>query len=357
MAVSCLFILACIAAVYIYGMRNTLTQELKKSLQEVAAATTSSVEDRIHERMTTLKNLAIMLKDEPSTDQKVLLKELEGISEQNQFLRLGITDTQGNCITSDGFSFNVKERSYFKKAMQGESAFSDTIIDKVGGIKLNVFAVPIYHGNKVTNVLFGSCETQKLANDLLLPIYDGEGFSTIGDDTGAIILQSSNMKVDRNLKNLRELKFIDPFAIADLTAKGKGIVRFKAKKNNEIRYMAFEQMKYNNWFVYSVVPVSVITARINEVIRIASMTWLLFAIVMSGIIFYMYFSKSRYDDKIDKVVFYDELTQHYNYNRFRLEIQKLMDAHRQTNYALIEFDIRDFKMVNELYGYQGGDMV
>ena len=68
-------------------------------------------------------------------------------------------------------------------------------------------------------------------------------------------------------------------------------------------------------------------------------------------------SRVRNEKKIDKVVFYDDLTSHYNYNKFRMDVQMLLDKGQADSYALIEFDVSDFKLLNELYGYQGGDQL
>ena len=102
---------------------------------------------------------------------------------------------------------------------------------------------------------------------------------------------------------------------------------------------------------------SVVTSQINNVIVIAAATWFLVALVLSGIICYLYMSRVRNEKKIDKVVFYDDLTSHYNYNKFRMDVQMLLDKGQADSYALIEFDVSDFKLLNELYGYQGGDQL
>ena len=195
-----------------------------------------------------------------------------------------------------------------------------------------------------------------MADKLLMEIYDGKGFSSIWDEEGNIVLNSNSETASRAVHNLKQLSFYDDFGTEKLKKQESGIVKFKSM-NNEDRYLAYEPLGYNNWYVFSVVPVSVVTSQINNVIVIAAATWFLVALVLSGIICYLYMSRVRNEKKIDKVVFYDDLTSHYNYNKFRMDVQMLLDKGQADSYALIEFDVSDFKLLNELYGYQGGDQL
>lgn len=192
-----------------------------------------------------------------------------------------------------------------------------------------------------------------MADKLLMEIYDGKGFSSIWDEEGNIVLNSNSETASRAVHNLKQLSFYDDFGTEKLKKQESGIVKFKSM-NNEDRYLAYEPLGYNNWYVFSVVPVSVVTSQINNVIVIAAATWFLVALVLSGIICYLYMSRVRNEKKIDKVVFYDDLTSHYNYNKFRMDVQMLLDKGQADSYALIEFDVSDFKLLNELYGYQAG---
>ena len=150
---------------------------------------------------------------------------------------------------------------------------------------------------------------------------------------------------DKSIQDLKKLK-----------KQESGIVKFKSM-NGEDRYLAYEPLGYNNWYVFSVVPGKCGDQPDHNVILIAAATWFLVALVLSGIICYLYMSRVRNEKKIDKVVFYDELTSHYNYNKFRMDVQMLLDRGQADSYALIEFDVSDFKLLNELYGYQGGDQL
>lgn len=357
LAVLSLLFLACIAGFYIDRIRESLITDLKNNVQEIASSTTTAIEIRIHDHMSTLQNISYMLENEHTTDTKKLLQALMGASENSEFMRYGITDEKGNCLTTDGMEFYVGDRDYFKQALKGKSSFSDTLHDKIAGYDLNVFAVPVIsQDGSIKNVLFAASRTKDLADKLLMELYDGKGFSAIGDDEGNIVLNSNSANASQAVHNLKQLSFYDGFRMENLKQQKSGLAKFQSI-NDEDRYLAYEPLGYNNWYVFSVVPVSVVTSQINNVILIAAATWSLVALVLSAIIFYLYMSRMRNEKKIDKVVFYDDLTSHYNYNKFRMDVQQLLDKGQGDTYALIEFDVSDFKLLNELYGYQGGDQL
>ncbi len=65
--------------------------------------------------------------------------------------------------------------------------------------------------------------------------------------------------------------------------------------------------------------------------------------------------KNRSD--LEKLAFYDNITEKSNYNCFLSEARKILDNGKQKSYAVITFDIDKFKYVNDVYGYDTGDRV
>lgn len=163
-------------------------------------------------------------------------------SANSEFMRYGITDEKGNCLTTDGMQFYVGDREYFKEALKGKSSFSNTLHDKIGGDDLNVFATPVRaEDGSIRNVLFAASRTKDVADKLLMEIYDGKGFSSIWDEEGNIVLNSNSETASRAVHNLKQLSFYDDFGTEKLKKQESGIVKFKSM-NNEDRYLAYEPL-------------------------------------------------------------------------------------------------------------------
>lgn len=352
--VSLLF-LAGVAGYYVYHIRNRLIDHLKDSVLETASTTTSSVRLKINGYMSTLENISYVVGEENSDDLEVLVDKLGPFIDNSLFLNYGIADTDGSCLTTKGDWLDISHREYFQQALNGETSFSNTLLDSNGNY-INVFAVPVYNDKEVSQVLCAIIKAEKLADFIFMDVYNGKGFVTLGDTDGNIVIKSNSEHADSSITNLNQLTFMDDFQIENLQNEKAGIAKFVGLHDEE-RYIAYEPLGLNNWYVFTIVPVSVINSKINDVIFIALITWLIVAFILSFIIGYLYISKKRTERKINQLIFYDDLTQHYNFNKFRIYVQTMLDKNHSDTYALLEFDVSDFKLLNEIYGYQGGDQL
>lgn len=351
-----MFVLACIAGFYINQIRNTLLIDMKNNLKQIASSTTVSIHSRIEDRISTLENIAYMLENEDTSDKVMLMEALQTASENSDFMRLGIADLEGNCITSDHQSFYIGDREYFQNALQGKSTFSNTLSDKVAGFDLNVIAVPVIENGTISNVLFGASKTRELGEDLLVEIYDGKGFTAIGDNEGNIVLKSPSKAANKNLHHLSQLQFNDDFTVDQLKQLKSGLAQFDSLKGEE-RYLAYMPLGINNWYVFSVVPVTVVTSRIQSIILIAALTWIVVALILSVILAYIFTMRQKNRKKLNEVIFFDEVTNHYNFNQFRILAEQIFSSKNADAYTMVEFDISNFKLVNELYGYAIGNQL
>lgn len=79
-----------------------------------------------------------------------------------------------------------------------------------------------------------------------------------------------------------------------------------------------------------------------------------YLLVTISVFFLWYRYKQR---QIDKAMYTDELTGIYNFNAFEMDVVKKNEVFKNFDYALICFDIDDFKYLNQTYGYQFGDQL
>lgn len=120
------------AIFYVSQLRTTLLSELRTNLMQTAEANARIIEEDIHNEIKTIDSIASMLSNNPSTDAKVLIKDVKDAKENSDFLRFGISGLDGNCYTTDGQKFNIADREYFQSAIQGVSMFSNTFTDVIG---------------------------------------------------------------------------------------------------------------------------------------------------------------------------------------------------------------------------------
>ena len=233
--VSLLF-LAGVAGYYVYHIRNRLIDHLKDSVLETASTTTSSVRLKINGYMSTLENISYVVGEENSDDLEVLVDKLGPFIDNSLFLNYGIADTDGSCLTTKGDWLDISHREYFQQALNGETSFSNTLLDSNGNY-INVFAVPVYNDKEVSQVLCAIIKAEKLADFIFMDVYNGKGFVTLGDTDGNIVIKSNSEHADSSITNLNQLTFMDDFQIENLQNEKEGIAKFVGLHDEE-RYIA-----------------------------------------------------------------------------------------------------------------------
>ncbi len=61
--------------------------------------------------------------------------------------------------------------------------------------------------------------------------------------------------------------------------------------------------------------------------------------------------------RLYKVAFIDPVTRHNNAAKFVMETNKKLRKHKKLSYALVLLDIDNFKLINDIYGYENGNSV
>lgn len=87
--------------------------------------------------------------------------------------------------------------------------------------------------------------------------------------------------------------------------------------------------------------------------RLSFSIFILFLYLILSISAFYFFNRHK-EQQIKHLYYTDELTKAMNRNAFEIQA-KTMLTHTDKSYAIVSFDIRNFKYLNDTYGYQFGD--
>ena len=201
----------------------------------------------------------IELKKNEISDAKVQ-KVISRLSDTN-FDRLFIANKKGIAYSIDGLTIDVSQLDFFKKSLQGKNAI-EIKRDILSKDNKFIFSVPIFSKDTVVGAVFGSSSQKNFEEILVSQAYSNKAYSFVCDESGTIIIKSNHKSAIEQKYNIFDTIRISRSAAVVATVKnhfddGKyGEISYTL--NNKKRYATYTPLGVNNWFMFNVVPESVI---------------------------------------------------------------------------------------------------
>lgn len=346
---------------FVSSAQKGLYEEKVTLLEEASSKNALLIETKVNDLLSKMESIALYIEKDSETFN--LFKALEVLDEEagrNEFKRMGIILPSGLAHTTDGFEYDFSDREYFKIAFEGTSNVSDRLVDKIGGDPIQVFATPIYQKGEVIAVLFGTKNTQAMADLLSSESFEGEGYSYIIKSNGDPVVFTENKNSVGYFENLFE-----EVARTDINKEDMEIFQQSIKegkdgtvqlwRNGVKRQTSYTKIDINDWYMVSAVPTDVISRASDQLIT--RLIWISILIVTT-IITLAIAAISNYkqnNSKLLNIAYVDSITGYANWNKFRQECRQILDKSTHKNHAIVVFDIDKFKVINDVFGYSKGN--
>lgn len=339
---------------------NNLKSYITQTLDEISAHNATSINDKINSDLILIDEVAERFSVINESYTK-LCEKLTLTSGQHGFKRMGIVDKSGAVYSTDGAKLDIYDNPHIQQAFAGKTVVSDVLPDDADGKQIFVYTAPIYDdmGTTVIGVLYATCDTQSFRVHLSESAFDGQGYSYIVKSNGSTVTDSAHPSSFKNLQNIfdsilasgNNQKAVDKMRV-DMAEGNKGIITYT---NNGIKkYMAYESLGINDWYILSVVPADVMEASRNNImalILIITAIILLATILLTVALIKTDKSKRN---ELDRIMYVDRLTGGITFEKFCIDAPKLIDKSPEMS-ALVMADLENFKLINSLYGHAEGD--
>ncbi|MEG2192999.1 MAG: cache domain-containing protein, partial [Oscillospiraceae bacterium] len=351
-------IFAILSLLYAGYITDLLTSESQMHLSEVATQGAASVQRQVARDFDILEVLADGSIADPNVPLSAKIERIKKQATKFDLFRIGIVDLKGNAITSDDHEFSVSDREFFKSAVEGKRFISQPIIDKVDKVTPGiVYAVPVYNEGEVASVLFSGYELDKLTERIDISFYHESGIAFITDSSGKILLHPNKDRIGRNIVEvamvLNKRDEVEKFK-NDLLSGASGVSHFKMKE--EDRFFAYAPIKgANDWFLLTSLPAVSVFERSQKVILFTVILLVSIAVIFAIVVAYIVVTKKKSNERIIKLAYYDQLTGAPNAECFKIEARDLCNKFEEEKYTLLNFDVRQFRYLNNDLGYEAGN--
>lgn len=358
----CIVALVLLPTLLIYAnlTDNQLKAYITQTLDEISEHNVESINSKISSDLILIEEIAERLSasDKSTTEQ---LEELAKTSGQHNFKRMGIVYKNGMAYSTDGFTFNADDEVAIKKAFLNENVVSDVFADKADGKQIFLYASPIFNKNDPTikAVLFATCDVATFRNRLSESAFDGKGYSYIVKANGDTVTDSAHPSAFNDMTNVFNSMSVsgeNDDAIAqmqsDMANDINGCIIFW--NTGVKKYMNYEKLGINDWYMLSVVPVDVMDATRYNIITLTGILTVVIIILTALLAIALIKAERTRSREYEKILYIDELTGGMTYAKFCIEATRIIKT-TTSNAACIMADLDNFKLINNLYGHAEGD--
>lgn len=204
--------------------------------------------EAVIEHLVVLSKLDSVKRYEMDAMDKVLKS---AVDEMNLVSQMYVMDSKGYQVYKTSFIETIGDRSdrtYFNKAIQGESYISSAIISRSTGRPISVAAVPIYSGDKIIGVLGASIDLSYLS-DIIADVEISEnGYGLILDREGKIIAHPDIESFSElmELNQVTEILFDENDLTGNYILEGEG--------GREERLISYTVTDMGDWTVIVQIP-------------------------------------------------------------------------------------------------------
>ncbi len=336
--------------------------EAYETLTDNAAALISQ---KMNNSLQTLNTNAAYIAKAGNFNDRSVQNLLSELTEGNSYLEIAVIDSSGKGYLPSGSGQDYSKEDFFISAMKGSNYTSDKLLYSKNDAAYLVQAVPITKNGACVGVLAAWIDGE--ISDIAL--LDQEI-----DHGASIYLVNSKNELVSYIKG----SDIKDFDYGRLLSKGElntDSKRSNTGRLNEISSVNLQQMLHgqdinhtfiwtkkelgtSNWSVlfgkqYSVNPTT------QEILELTNVMWLIITSATLLLFLLMIFTQRRSNRRIVRMLYLDPVTGGDNWYRFRINASRIVNSKQflKKKYALVNFDINRFKIINDAYGYQKGDSI
>lgn len=347
---------------YSNSLKNELYDDSVNKLIEISKHNVDILETRIQAQMDAMTEVAARIAVPEDWDIEYTTETLNKVMQRYPFKSMGFTFPNGDTYITGGAQYKITGESleFMQPVFNGENVIGNRQTSFDGSSIISIM-VPINKGGEVIAILMATSEVSTIQEILDISFFDGQGYSYIVRSDGRVVTSSTFPTSFKDADNIFTALLEADASNADVCEKMKRDMQFHEEgyiryRNNADFYMSYCEIGINDWYLLSVIPVSVIDSTRSEIMLSTYLLCLVIAIVFVLIIAYFTGRERKKRKELQDILYVDPITKGYSYQRFCKETREKLDEDNR-NAAVVVLDIEKFKVINELFGYEEGDRV
>lgn len=339
---------------------NLLEKDVTSNIVAAASETMDSFDRAVEADQRVVDTIAITAQTNyPWDNPRKLKRFLQLQVKYNEFENLGIIPLQGDALLARPDTLDAGwQREFLLKALAEDTFVSERQIDPVSKRRVFVQAASLHDGMEPVGALFALVPTERYRALLTLSSLGDNGLAIVIARNGDVQAAGWPFQADNVFTLLKRAKFPKGKSLNSLRA------QIQAGESTFVRYQLDGQyrllygvaLNVNNWYLLAVLPTDSIQAQAQRVAWV-SLGLFAFIFMLFGVLgLYVFVLRVYSNRQLFRTAFVDSLTGTDNLNRMALQFPKRLRA-LDGSAALVIFDITKFKVINDMLGYERGNLV
>lgn len=356
----CVGVVVCGFLCYFKNVKSSLWTQSLSTISDTTARGAESFSFYLHRQQEALATGGASIAQFSSSDIARIQKKLNAPSSSSELTCV--------LILEDGTVLTPKQKFQLTKEQLADlSAFSDSGLISPNYEELlekNVLAeyVRISMLDGKTGFFVRCYNADSLYSHFALSFFNGAGHSYIVNSAGDILMGAGAVsETGDNVFECMDAKACAPEQMqlfTDALARQQSGVSLLRQSDGSDAVYCYSPLKIDSgWMVMSIVPQETITLQSDQILQQTLILCVgLTAAFVVIVLFYLRTSRN-YRLKIIRLAYRDPLTGLRNFTKFKMDCERLMRSRENSLFSVFYLDIRNFKMVNDLFGYKAGDSV
>ena len=271
-ALYCIVAAALLAVVFLFYFSRTkqnIQEQAEAQLTEVTRQYANAIKADMRGNIQTVEALAHVFGELGQGNPETIIPLITGAVATLGLKRMGFVTLDGMAHTTDGLTFDARDRLYFKRALTASSTVAILLVDKTDNTPINVYVSPIVHKGKVLGALFATVQTDAFIMSIDDRLFNGSGQVLVTNNQGHILFRGRGPIPLARYNNIAELipTGVPPAPGNDIpdTFGSGGLFRYDGSPY----YMAHSKLEITStdWHIFSIVPEDTLTANVGTIQR------------------------------------------------------------------------------------------
>lgn len=340
---------------------NTLVSEAKSYINEISRLSSSNVAKKLAANTYSQESFAAYIGESKSSNDKAIINMLadELSLSGNNMMRVSYVNGEGKGYTvrDKGIvnRIDLSEQDYFKRAVRGDVFITETLIDPVTRLPVNIYAMPVFKNNTIAGAHMGVCLASSLEDTINADYFNGNGNAYIINAQAERVIDSG-FSDDAGYKPFADIN-ATPSMLRQIReaigSNGKGSSLMVKNANGKTYWISYSAIGIGDWYLMLAIPYTYVVANAASVLLISLVVLVAALIGVIAFVKYLNYIKQSNQKELYKQVYFDDLTELYSKNGFTLKAAEILENDR-LRYAVLFLDIDNFRTINELFGYDVG---